>query len=567
MRRVKAWKWVLVGALIVLGLYFLYPTLVLTFGNPTGERADELRKKALKIGLDLKGGVHLVMELDKSKLPEDVEEPPIAESIEIIRNRIDQFGVTEPVIQKVGDNRIIVELPGLDNPTLAKEIIGKTALLEFKLLARQERVKAFVDSVDALLENTPRLAAIITGEEPEEKAAEDTLLAQKPEEAVEESAVTVQKAGEIIEGEDLDKTIPSTIEEETEEKLFTSTVTLMGNVIAVPPYEYDRIKQLMSKEEVLELVPQGLELAWGNKEEKYHQQTFRPLYLLQKKAELTGQYLADAEFTLASPNDLEAPNQPIVNLTFDKTGERLFSRVTGANIDKRLAIVLDGVVHSAPVIRQKIRGGKARISGIESLDEAKALAIVLRAGALPAPLRILEERTVGPMLGEDSVRKGILSILIGSLIIGVFVLFYYRGTGLIALVAVVLNLFLLMAAMSTVRATLTLPGIAGIILTVGMALDANVLIFERIREELRNKKSVAAAVDGGYSKAFWTIFDANLTTLIAAIVLYRFGSGPVRGFAVTLSFGIVISMFTAIFVTRMIMDWIIAVKRPKTLSI
>ncbi len=567
MRRVKAWKWGLLGGLIIIGLYLLYPTLLLTFGNPSAEKVAELRKKALKIGLDLRGGVHLVMELDRSKLPEDMVKEPIEEAIEIIRNRVDQFGVAEPVIQRVGENRIIVELPGLENPTLAKEIIGKTALLEFKLLAEPSQIKSFVDSVDALLKDNPALASIITGELTEEVASADTLPAMEAEVAEEESAVTVIKPGELFDEDVAGKTMPPTLEEESEEKLFSATVDIFGDVIAVPPTEYRRVKELIEREEVQRLVPKGLQLAVSDELEEFRGVKFRPLYLLKEKASITGSYLSRADFSLSSPNDPEAPNQPVVNLTFNKAGARIFSRLTGANIDKKLAIVLDGVVHSAPVIRTKIRDGRARITGIRELDEAKALAIVLRAGSLPAPLLILEERTLGPTLGEDSVRKGILSIIIGSLMIALFVAFYYRGSGLIALAAVILNLFLLMAAMATVRATLTLPGIAGIILTVGMAIDANVLIFERIREELRNRRSVAAAIDSGYSKAFWTIFDANLTTLIAGIVLYRFGTGPIRGFAVTLCFGIVISMFTAIFVTRMIMDWIIATKRPEKLSI
>jgi len=256
-----------------------------------------------------------------------------------------------------------------------------------------------------------------------------------------------------------------------------------------------------------------------------------------------------------------------VNLTFNKAGARIFSEITGANINKKLAIVLDSTVFSAPVIRTRIREGRARITGIKSLDEAKTLAIVLRAGALPAPLEVVEQRSIGPSLGEDSIRKGLLASIIGLALVLFFTIFYYRLSGVIAIIALTLNLLFLFAAMSLVNATLTLPGVAGIILSLGMAVDANVLIFERIREELRSGKSVAAAIDSGYGRAFWTVFDSNLTTLIAGIVLYKFGTGPIRGFAVTLSFGIVISMFTAIFVTRLIQDYIVATKKPETLSI
>ena len=561
MRRVKTWKWGLLGALIILGLYLLYPTMLLLLTDPSPEKADELRKKALRIGLDLKGGVHLVMEVDKSKLEPGAEEP-IEESIQIIRNRIDQFGVTEPTIQKVGENRIIVELPGLANPQLAKEIIGKTALLEFKLLGDPPQIKSFIDSVDALLERNKELAQIIPTVEDIEDFETDTEI----EKVDTTEDVEVKRAGDILSDDSSDIAIPSDLDSEMDKKLFSSVVDNMGDMIAVPPSEYEYIKELIERPEVKSVIPRGYVLAWGGDVQEYRGLKFKPLYVLRENAAITGNYLASASFTLTPSTDREAPNQPVVNLTFNKAGEQIFSRVTGANIDKRLAIVLDDVVHSAPTIQTRIRK-EARITGIKSLDEARALAIVLRAGALPAPLIILEERTIGPTLGEDSIRRGVLSIMLGCLLIALFILIYYKGSGLIAVIAVALNLFFLMAAMATVRATLTLPGIAGIILTVGMAIDANVLIFERIREELKAGKSLAAAIDGAYAKVFWTIFDANLTTLLAGIVLYRFGTGPIRGFAITLIFGIILSFFTALFITRLFLDWVVSKKKTRKLSI
>jgi preprotein translocase subunit SecD len=260
-------------------------------------------------------------------------------------------------------------------------------------------------------------------------------------------------------------------------------------------------------------------------------------------------------------------NTPYVSLSFDSKGARLFERITEANVHKRLAIVLDGNVYSAPEIQEKIGGGRAQITGRFTMDEARDLAIALRAGALPAPVEILEERTVGPSLGQDSIEQGINSIIVGMILVLVFMVIYYRVSGVIADVAVILNVLLIMGALAAFRATLTLPGIAGIILTIGMSVDANVLIFERIREEIRLGKSPRAAVDGGFGKAMLTILDANVTTLIAALVLFQFGTGPIRGFAVTLSVGIVASLFTAIFVSRLIFDYLLVQLKMRQVSV
>ena len=285
-------------------------------------------------------------------------------------------------------------------------------------------------------------------------------------------------------------------------------------------------------------------------------------YLLEKKTLLTGDSLEDARVTIS-----DRFGEPYVSLKFDSQGARDFDRITASNVKRRLAIVLDGVVHSAPVIQERISGGNAQITGNFTMEEAHDLAIVLRAGALPAPVSILEQRTVGPSLGQDSIDKGILSIIVGSILVILFMVMYYNMSGIIADIALLLNIILILGALAAFRATLTLPGIAGIVLTIGMAVDANVLIFERIREELRLGKSPRAAIAGGYSKALLTIVDANVTTLIAALVLFQFGTGPVKGFAVTLSIGIVCSMFTAIFVTRIIYDYFVWGRNIKRVSI
>lgn len=380
----------------------------------------------------------------------------VDQALETIRNRIDQFGVSEPDIRRQGENRILIQLPGIRDTQRAKELIGKTALLEFKL----------VDET-----NDP-------------KAAEK------------------------------------------------------GNI------------------------PPGRQLLYEERVDTETNRVLRVPYLLKKHAVLTGEYLTDARVQIDSQY-----NEPYVGIKFDKKGGRIFARVTEENVNKQLAIVLDGKVYSAPRIQERIPGGEARITGSFSMEEARDLAIVLRAGALPAPVNILEERTVGPSLGADSIRKGLISMLIGGALVVLFMVIYYKGSGLMADFALVINVILMFAGLAGFQATLTLPGIAGFILTIGIAVDANVLIFERIREEMRLGKTPRAAVDAGYSRATLTILDANVTTLIAALVLFQFGTGPVKGFAVTLSLGVIASLFTSLILTRSIYDYFLINRKIRTLSI
>ncbi|UCB57090.1 MAG: protein translocase subunit SecD [Candidatus Omnitrophota bacterium] len=393
-------------------------------------------QEKVKLGLDLKGGMHLILKVDIEKVPQEVRADATDRAIEIIRNRIDQFGVSEPLIQKQGRDHIVVQLPGVTDRDRALQIIKQTAHLEFKLVNEEE--------------------------------------------------------GKL-------------------------TAALDGNV------------------------PAGYELKYLDK---------RPL-LLEKDASLMGDSLVDARVEWGS---MEI--NPYVSFSLNSKGARTFSRLTKNNIGKRLAIVLDGKVKSAPVIQSQIPGGKGQITGRFSEDEAADLSLVLRTGALPAPIQVEEERTVGAALGEDSIRKGIESIIVGAVLVLVFMGGYYLWAGLIANFALCLNLVIILGVLSYPRlgAALTLPGIAGIVLTIGMAVDANVLIFERIREELKLGKSLRLAISNGYQKAFLTILDANVTTLIAAFILFQFGTGPVKGFATTLSIGILASMFTALVVGRVIFD-------------
>jgi preprotein translocase subunit SecD len=285
-------------------------------------------------------------------------------------------------------------------------------------------------------------------------------------------------------------------------------------------------------------------------------------FLLKEKTLMTGEFIKDARISLDSQF-----HEPYVSMEFTDVGGKLFEQITGANVKKRLAIILDNNVYSAPEIRERIAGGRAQITGRFTTEEANDLALVLRSGALPAPVKILEERTVGPSLGEDSIRKGIVSIIISAAVVVLFMVFYYRATGIIADVALILNVVLTLGALAIFRATLTLPGIAGLVLSIGMAVDANILIHERIKEELRWGKTIRAAIDQGYHRAFVTIIDSNLTTLIAGVFLYQFGTGPVKGFAVTLCIGILANIFTAVYVTRLIFDFLSLRPGMKRLSI
>ena len=405
---------------------------------------------------EIGGGIWRIGLVLDSKQADQIKKHAIDQALETIRNRIDQFGVSEPEITLQGTERILIQLPGIRDSQRAKSLIGRTALLEFKLWDEEG------DIDEALKGNIPE---------------GDIILSQR-----------------VVD--------PKT-----------------GGVKKVP-------------------------------------------HLLKERTLMTGEVLKDARVTLDSQF-----HEPYIALEFDDIGAKLFEQITGANVKKRLAIILDDNVYSAPVIQERIAGGRAQITGRFTTDEANELAIVLRAGALPAPVKIIEERTVGPSLGQDSIRQGIISILISAVVVVLFMIFYYRVSGMIADTALILNVILVFAVLSLLRATLTLPGIAGLVLSVGMAVDANILIHERIKEELRWGKTIRAAIDQGYHRAFTTIIDSNLTTVIAALFLYQFGAGPVKGFAVTLFWGIVANIFTAVFVTRFVFDYLTLKVKIKKLSI
>jgi preprotein translocase subunit SecD len=392
----------------------------------------------------------------KEKVLGDRRNSFVDQALKVIRNRVDQFGVAEPTIQRQGDNRILVQLPGIQDPARAKALIGKTAILEFKL---------------------------------------------------------------VDEGADVARAIQ-------------------------------------------EGPPPGDEVLYGRRIDRTTKAETRVPYLVHKETLLTGDLISDATVRVSDVGE------PYVSVTFDSVGARVFGEVTEKNVGKSLAIILDGNVHSAPVIRERIPSGQAQISGGFTFEEASDLAIVLRSGSLQAPVQVLEERTVGPSLGADSIRRGVISTLAGAAAVFLFMLVYYRLAGAIADVALLLNLSVLLAAMAWFQATLTLPGIAGIVLTIGMAVDTNILIFERIREEFRLGKTVRAAIDAGFRRAFTTVIDTHVTVVVSGVILYQFGTGPVKGFAVSLMIGIVASLFTAVFFTRVIFDLLyMGRRRLQTLSI
>ncbi|RLC47538.1 MAG: protein translocase subunit SecD [Candidatus Cloacimonadota bacterium] len=524
--------------------------------------------KTLKLGLDLQGGMHLVMEVDTSELPKKDAEYAVKSALEIIRNRIDQFGVSEPNIQLIGDNRILVQLPGLHDPKRAKNLIGKTALLEFKLVAKSDDIKKAIENLDQYFqENYSKYAFLQEVKEGEEAAVESSLLEDVKDENIEKEKVENENIEQ--KKEDESKKSEEEIEQKEENqhsKVFSSLLASSQNELIVENENLPVINKIIKLPELDKILPEGIQILLGkaNLEDPYGP---RPIFFLYKNTELTGKYLKTADVSIGQGMDPRTANKPYVSLEFNNEGAEIFARVTEKNVKERLAIVLDNVVHSAPVINQRIAGGRAQITGNFTMKEAKDLAIVLRAGKLPAPVEIIEERTIGPSLGSDSIKAGFISAIVGLIIVILFMMVYYKAAGFIADIALVFNMVIILAVLTMFRATLTMPGIAGIILTIGMSVDANVLIFARIREELKKKRGIRSAIDNGYKRAIITILDANITTLITAVVLYQFGTGPIRGFAVTLSIGIIASMFTAILLTRAIFDAFILNKQRKTLSI
>ena len=560
--------------------------------NLSDDQIDYFESRSIKQGLDLKGGIYIVLEVDlpqfidnlaKNKdnnfneflidlkneynnsssdfftvfenLAEEKElklpryfinygktkdqiiaqlslqsEDSIKRVIEIIQNRVDQFGVAEPTIQKQGNNRVIVELAGIEDSERARDLLQSTALLELMIVKNVESTNAIIRQIDSIM--------------------------------------TASNGNNDEQNDQINELFDSS---SSSELGFSSLLISVGGNLAIASKDLTALKDILSKEDVKQILEATNSTILTSDSsiklinEIGEEEEFYTLFHLFNNAELTGGVIEDAQMRLSQAG--VTAGQAVVEVEMNSEGSREWARITGANINNRIAIVLDKKVHMAPVIRSQIFGGGTVIEGLDSIEEAEDIAIVLRAGALPVPVTIAEERTVGASLGADSISKGTLSMAIGLLLVVCFIVFFYKMSGLIASFSVMWTLILLLGVLALLEATLTLPGIAGLILTVGMSVDANVIIFERIKEELRNGKSVRSAIDSGYERAIRTIVDANLTTGIAAAVLYQYGSGPIKGFATVLFWGIIVSMFTAIIVTRFVFDFVTTRKNIERLSI
>lgn len=504
------------------------------------EDYDKLEKKALKRGLDLSGGMHIALEVDDTKLTDAERADVVDRALEVIRNRVDQFGVSEPEITKEGTKRIIVQLPGLQDPSRAKRLIGQTAMLEWKLVRQQAEVADVIRRLDDQLKRAGADTSVTVP-----SAGADSILAagRQGEDGIDSLPVPGDLTPPI-------STLPTDVTDR--DRPFSSLLmTFYHDWIVVQEENVPKVRNVLARAEAQRAIPNDSEFLWFDEWANLPEGgRGKFLFLLAKDEMVSGKNLQNA----TPSSDPSNPSSLLIRFSFNRAGARELSRFTGKNVGRYTAIVLDGKIKSYPVIRNKIPDGNGVIEGNFTDIEARDLSVVLRAGALPADLIPREERTVGPSLGSDSIKQGFKAALVGMIAVVLFMIIYYQLSGIIASVALLFNLIFLFGMLAYLGAALTLPGIGGIILTIGMAVDANVLIFERIREELRKAKTIRSAIDAGYDRAFVTILDSNLTTLITAVVLWQFGTGPVKGFATTLSLGILASMFSALVFSRMIFD-------------
>ena len=586
-----------------LGIYSLWPTIKYQLlsdtekNNLSKNEVEYLEKNTIKQGLDLKGGIYIVLEVDLPQLVnnlannkdkkfdifindlkdgytnnsvdffelfdskatnQDLKLPryfitygktknqiieqlkfqaddSINRIIEIIQNRVDQFGVSEPTIQKQGNDRVIIELAGIQDSERARGLLQSTALLELMIVKDVESTNTIIRQIDNLSYSNNQIGIRSQNED-------------------------ATNAGDLFSSDN-----------EVSDLQFSSLLIGIGSDLAIDKENLEQFNNILSQENIKQLLEAtGSNFLFSNSSRTFlndfgEEEEVYIVYHLVNNAELTGGVIENAQVRLSQSG--VTAGQPLVQMEMNSAGSREWARITGANIKKRIAIVLDKKVHMAPVINSQIFGGSTVIEGLDSIEEAEDIAIVLRAGALPVPVTIIDQKIVGPSLGADSVQQGTSSILIGLVLVVLFIIFYYRMSGFIASFSLIWTLILLLGILALLQATLTLPGIAGLILTVGMSIDANVIIFERIREELRKGKTVRSAIDSGYQRAITTIVDANLTTGIAAGVLYQYGTGPIKGFATVLFWGIVVSMFTAIIVTRFLFDFTTSRRNVEKLSI
>jgi preprotein translocase subunit SecD len=556
------------------------------------------REKRVKLGLDLQGGMRVVLEVNTAKLLEKLAKNPdetfktvlaeaqkesertdesvvdilarnfaerdirlsryfgtirddddqilttlsdnaedaVTRAVEIIRNRVDQYGVSEPSIQRQGSRRIIVELPGVAREEEAKKLLQGTALLEFRIVRDPDFTFPIMQKIDDVLAG---------------KVTEDTSITPSNENNTDTASTT----DTTLASTDTTKNQDQLSEEEFKKQHPFFAIALLDPQgrsadAYVKASDRDKLELLLNRPDVQKVIPNNVEFKFHARPQKDAEgNDFYVMYMVNKAPELTGGVITDAVANI-DPNT----SAPIVSMTMNSEGATEWARITGANVDKRIAIMLDGGIFSAPVVKGKIPGGRSQIEGMADLNEAKLLEIVLKAGALPAPVDIIEERSVGPSLGEDSINSGFISVVLGYIVVAFFMILYYKRAGTIASAALIFTVLFTLGVLAGFGATLTLPGIAGILLTIGMSVDSNVLIYERIREELATGKTVKASVDSGFKRANSAIIDSNLTTFITGIILYQFGTGPVKGFAITLMIGIVASLFSALIVARLIFD-------------
>ena len=521
-----------------------------------------LAYNGLTLGLDLQGGMHLALEVADSAgtLTPKAKADATDRALEVIRNRIDQFGVAEPLVQKIGRDRILVELPGIRDPERAKNVIEQTAFLQFLLVQKTDDFMKVLPRMDRAITvatggKVPAKAAAKAGQQ-NPQAAMNLIFGQQKDTAKAKAAGDTSRAAQA--GADTSKAATSTpaaatdtgalAEADTTGPRPLSALLNQGDAegeFLVAEQDVPTVNQYLQLPAVQAMIPRGTRIYWGHEPVGRGANLYRRLYLLADRPFLTGDLLEDAQ----AGRDPQF-QQTIVSFQLSRRGGRIFQRVTSQHIGDFIAIVLDNQVFSAPVVRSEI-GARGQIEmGQSPLDQARDLALVLRAGALPAPLHVVEERTVGPSLGSDSVNQGKLAGLVGIALVVILMLVYYRFAGMLAILSLISYVIVVLGGLALFKATLTAPGIAGFILSVGMGVDGNVLQFERIREELAGGRTIRAGVEAGFQEAMSAIIDTHLTTLITALILYYVGTGPVRGFAVTLSVGIIASFFSAVFVTR-----------------
>ena len=525
------------GALVVGSVFALKPsnTVQRIRDAATGRMKDTtVRRVPINLGLDLQGGIHLSLEVDQSKGPVPDCADAISRAERVVRSRIDQFGTTEPVVQIIGRCRLVVELPGEKDPGRAKSIIQRTAFLEFRITDMQNLFRDALPEIDRALREAGVQAPGQTGAGAANVAqlfGPDTTKAKKGKAAAKGKAAK----------DTTDLNAPGALSS----LLFQSPINMPGEFL-VPEEQAPVAESLLARPEVKRLIPRGIELKWGTELASRGARAYRALYAVEDRPIITGE-----ELEKATARRDQVTNQSVVDFVLSRSGGRKFERETGRHVGHYMAIILDGRAQGQPPIIKSQIGQHGQIElGSKPLQEAQDLALVLRAGALPAPLTIVEERTIGPSLGQDSIKDGIRAGVVGVLLVILIMVVYYRVSGVLAVLALTLYVAFTLAGLALFGSTLTLPGLAGLVLSVGIAVDANVLIFERIREELQHGKLVRTAVDEGFKHAMSAIVDSNVSTALTAGILYLVGTGPVRGFAVTLIIGIGASMITAIFVVR-----------------